>query len=293
VSQFFPIVPLVMLIVAAFGGLARLKSFEIQPAEGQTIGALAAACMAIQMVVGFFATAGAAGVDFGTAARNRRDVSLGGWFGVALAILVAGGLAVITVAGAHGLNPDLASYSFADRDVLAAVNPSLAKIMLILFAVGSVAPACFCSSIIGNSLSTMIPSLPRIPLTLGGATIGILLAATGVAGNLGAFFGLIGASFGPICGAIVADYLISGKKWTGPREGISVPGYTAWVIGFLVGISNNPLVTALIGTELVPSWHPTAVYSFIVGFIVYAKLAKEWGMEDRTVSLPGSGGTAG
>ncbi|HSW46347.1 MAG TPA: cytosine permease, partial [Phycisphaerae bacterium] len=179
----------------------------------------------------------------------------------------------------------LTSYDFSGPGVLAAVNPKLANIMLILFAVGSVAPACFCSSIIGNSLSTMIPSLPRVPLTLAGATIGIVLAALGIAGNLAAFFGLIGASFGPICGAMVADYLISGKKWAGPRKGVSIAGYAAWIIGFAVGISNNAVVTGMLGREIVAGWHPTSVYSFIVGFVIYAVLAKA-GLQGRPVKLP-------
>jgi len=285
VSQFFPIIPLVMLIYTAVKGASGVGSFEAVPAEGQSLSTLAAACMMIQLVIGFFATAGAAGCDFGTAARNTKDASLGGWFGVALAILVAGGLAILTVAGAHGINPDLESFSFSGPGVLDAISPKLTSIMLILFAIGSVAPACFCSSIIGNSLSTMIPSLPRVPLTLGGATIGIALAATGIAGNLGAFFGLIGASFGPICGAIVADYLLSGCKWAGPRRGISIPGYAAWVIGFAVGICNNGMVTAMIGKEILPGWHPTGVYSFIVGFVVYAILAKA-GLQGDVVELP-------
>lgn len=285
VSQFFPIIPLVMLIVAAVSGASGIGKFEAKPAAGESLNAIAAACLMIQMVIGFFATAGAAGCDFGTAARNEKDISLGGLTGVALAVIVAGGLAVLTVAGAHGLDPSLESFSFSGPNVLQTVSPKLASIMLILFAVGSMAPACFCSSIIGNSLSTMIPSLPRIGLTLGGATIGIVLAALGLAGNLAPFFGLIGASFGPICGAIVADYFLSGRKWAGPREGVSIPGYAAWVIGFAVGICNNGMVTQLLGKEILPGWHPTAVYSFVVGFIVYAVLASI-GLQGKPVALP-------
>jgi hypothetical protein len=33
----------------------------------------------------------------------------------------------------------------------------------------------------------------------------------------------------------------------------------------------------------------TITWLFIVAFIVYAKLAKEWGLEDKHVSLPGAG----
>ncbi len=286
VSTFFPIVPLVMLIVAAVSAASGVGKFDT-PAESPS--SLIPVCLMIQLVVGFFATAGAAGVDFCTANRNESDVNLAGLTGVALAVIIAGGLAVLTVAGANGMNPDLKVFTFAGS--LETASPGLAKVMFLLFAIGSVAPACFCASIIGNSLSTMIPSVPRVTITLAGATIGIVLAALGVAGNLEPFFGLIGASFGPICGAMVADYLLSGRKWPGPRAGVSIPGYVAWVTGFAVGICNNDVVTKLLGGEgheILPGWHPTAVYSFIVGFIVYAVLAKA-GLEPKPVALPAAG----
>jgi cytosine permease len=114
---------------------------------------------------------------------------------------------------------------------------------------------------------------------MGGATIGIILAALGVAGNLELFFGLIGASFGPVIGAMIADYLLSGRRWAGPREGISIPGYAAWVCGFAVGVLNHPWVGVL------PGWQITSVYSLIVGFVVYWVLAKA-GLEGKVVELP-------
>ncbi len=281
ISSYLPWVAVAMLAIAGVCALPYIGGFKFTaPAEGP--GALAGACIVINMVIGFFATAGAAGVDFGTAARNADDVKAGGLTGIMLSILLAGGLGLIIVAGALGIQPGTTPKVDA---ALAVVSPGMAKIMLILLAIGSMAPACFCSSIIGNSLSTMIPSLPRVPLTLGGATIGIILAATGVAGNLAAFFGLIGASFGPICGAIVADYLLSGRKWAGPRAGVSIAGYAAWIVGFLVGISNNPMITGLLGREIVPGWHPTGVYSFLIGFALYAVLAKA-GLQGRPVELP-------
>jgi cytosine permease len=251
----------------------------------------------IQLVIGFFATAGACGADFCSNNRDKKDVQMGGLVGVALATLFAGGLAVLGVAGAHGALTanigatenattygQLANYTLSGS--LQSIVPVGDKLMLILFAIGSVAPACFCSFIIGNSLSTMLAKpQARVGITMAGATVGIVLAALGIAGNLAPFFGLIGASFGPVIGAMIADYLLSGKKWAGPRAGISVPGYAAWLIGFLVGISNNGLVTAMLGKELLPGWHPTGVYSLIVGFIVYALLAK-MGLEGKAVELP-------
>lgn len=311
VSTYLPWIALAMLVIAVIGAIPYIGDFKTP--EMTQIGGLAAACAVIQMVIGFFATAGAAGVDFGTASRNAGDVNKGGLTGISLAIIVAGGLAIVTTAGAQGkfakeqmqsaetvatasaTAPETAGAELtaspapkeAPKFELAAslpeVSPSMAKLMFLFLAIGSMAPACFCSSIIGNSLSTMIPSLPRVPLTLGGATIGIILAALGVAGNLVPFFGLIGASFGPICGAMVADYLLSGKKWTGPREGVSIAGYGAWIVGFLVGISNNGVVSGMFRRTLVPDWQPTAVYSFIVGFVVYYILASA-GLQGKPVA---------
>jgi len=250
---------------------------------------LAGFLLVIQMVIGFFATAGAVGADFCMNNRDAKDVWMGGIVGVGVAALVAGGLALITIAGAHGQLlgnvgqqsvtwGDLADYSYGGG--LKIVSPTMGNVMKILFAIGSMAPACFCSFIIGNSLSTMLGSeKTRVPLTLGGATIGIVLAALGVAGNLAPFFGLIGASFGPVIGAMIADYLLSGGKWAGPRRGISVPGYVAWVLGFIVGILNHDWIGAL------PGWHPTSIYALVVGFVVYFVLAKA-GMEGEAVDLP-------
>ena len=66
----------------------------------------------IQIVIGFFATAGAAGADFGMNARNQSDVRWGGLVGIALAIFYAGGLPLLSVAGAHGLNPAIGNMNY-------------------------------------------------------------------------------------------------------------------------------------------------------------------------------------
>ena len=91
----------------------------------------------------------------------------------------------------------------------------------------------------------------------------------------------MGASFGPICGAIAADYLLSGKKWAGPRAGINWAGYISWALGFLVGILNRiPGAPA----ALVKADRPATLFSFVVGFVVYFALAKA-GLQPATVPL--------
>jgi cytosine permease len=235
----------------------------------------------IQAVIGFFATAGAAGADFGMNSRHEGDVRSGGFVGIALAILYAGGLPILSVAGARAMDPNISSFSY--DAVIASLGGLLATSMFFLFAIASIPSACFCALIAGNSFSTMIPGVKRMSSMMVAVTVAIALAATGVAANLIGFFTIVGASFGPICGAMTADYLLSGKRWAGPRQGVSVAGYTAWALGFLVGI-----LPFLPVSESVKVYaQPAVVYSYITGFVVYALLAK-MGMEPKPAPMSDS-----
>lgn len=289
VGQFLAVAPLAMLAITASNALPHAAAGVDHPAwmSAAAPPAWASALLIVQLAIGNFATAGTAGVDFGMSNRHRRDVVLGGAFGIVLPILIAGGLGLITVAGAHGIDASLPTFTFSSA--LPVVSPRLTPIMFLLFAASTIPSSGICAFIMGNSLSTMIPRLPRLAWTLGGATVGVALAVLGLAGNLESFFGLIGASFGPVAGAITADWLLAGRQWAGPRRGISLPGYVAWALGFLVGIANNDLIAGLLGRALLPAWHPTSVYSFGVGFGVYVLLAKA-GLEAEAVPLPQAAG---
>jgi cytosine permease len=233
----------------------------------------------IQVIIGFFATAGAAGTDFGMNNRHEGDVRKGGIVGIAIASFIAAALPLISVAGAKVLFPEhMAVLSY--ENVIAGIGGPLASAMFFLFAIACIVPACFCAFIAGNSLSTMIPGVSRMSSSMAGMTIAIVLAVTGVAENLVGFFTIVGASFGPICGAMAADYLLSGRKWAGPREGINIAGYAAWGLGFIVGIL--PFLPIPEATKIYVQ--PAVVYSFITGFVVYAVLAKA-GLEPKTVAM--------
>ncbi len=234
--------------------------------------------LVIQLVIGFFATAGAAGADFGMNNRNATDVRWGGFIGIAVAVLYAGGLPLMSVAGARALHPELSGFGY--DAVIGTIGGLLATAMFFLFAIASIAPACFCAFICGNSFATMFPKIPRMTSTLTGVTIAIALAITGVAANLAGVFTIVGASFGPICGAITADYLLSGRRWAGPREGINWAGYIAWALGFLVGI----LPFLPVSPELKDAAQPVVVWSYVIGFVVYALLAKA-GLQPKTVPV--------
>jgi len=261
-ATFLNWVPLLLILFVFFNMVGGVSKYT-PPNPAPYLGFV----MIIQVVVGFFATAGAAGVDFGMNSRNESDVRLGGMVGVGLAILVAGGLPLMAVAGAKAL------YNIPDLDfqtVIGQTGGIGATAMFGLFALASIAPACVSSFIAGNSFATMIPGVSRLSSTMVGAAIAAVLAITGAAANLIGLFTIIGASFGPICGAMMADYLLSGKKWSGPREGVSIAGYGAWAVGFVVGI----LPFLPLPANVVGYLQPAAVYSFVAGFLVYMALAK-------------------
>jgi cytosine permease len=255
-------VPLIMILHVFWVNRSGIGNY--QPAQSNLWSGF---LMVLTIVIGFFATAGAAGADFGMNNRDRRDITLGGLFGIALAIVVAGGLPLLSVAGHIGAT-GITNYSYTAA--ISAVG-GLASGMFFMFAAASLAPTCFCCFIASTCFSTMLPNIPRSVSTLVGVTIGAILAILGVANNLVGFFTIVGASFGPICGAMAADYILSGYRWSGPREGINWAGYIAWAAGFLVGILDKiPGAPA----AWVKADNPEVLFSFIAGFVVYFLLAK-------------------
>jgi cytosine permease len=275
VSLLLNCIPLIMLIVVFWQTVGGVARYVPKPEETDTLGAFSAT---LAIVLGFFATGGAAGADFGMNSRNAKDVKWGGLVGISLAVVITGGLALLSVAGAHGLDPSLTGYQYGD--VVKAIGGPIATAMFLLFALASIPATCFCAFIIGNSFSTMIPQVSRLFSTMIGASVGIILAVTGIVGNLIGFFGIVGASFGPICGAIAADYLLSGRRWAGPRQGINWAGYAAWAGGFLVGI----LPILPVSPAIKSYSQPAPLYSLLVSFIIYAIFAKS-GLEPRSCEL--------
>lgn len=235
--------------------------------------------MLLQIVIGFFATAGAAGADFGTNSRNATDVKMGGLVGIVAAVIIAAGLPLLSVAGARVMMPNVQGFNY--DSVVGAIGGPLATAMFFLFTVASIPPACFSAFIAANSFSTMIPGISRTGSTMAGMVVAIILAVSGVAENLVGFFTIVGASFGPIIGAMTADYLLCGKQWKGPRDGINWAGYGAWAVGFLVGVI--PFLP--VSTQVQQMAQPAVVYSFVAGFVAYYLLAKA-GLEPKTLAMP-------
>jgi len=94
---------------------------------------------------------------------------------------------------------------------------------------------------------------------------------------------------------MVADYLLSGRRWAGPRAGFNPAGWISWIVGFAVGAFN--LVVKL-AAEWSPNLAPKLadvqnlipappVAAFLVGFVLYIVLAKI-GLQSRTLEMPGA-----
>ena len=242
--------------------------------------------LAVANIVGFFATAGAAGADIASSNRDSRDVQLGGLVGVAGATIFTGCLALLIVAGAYGgglmEGKDVILKPTELMETIMGEGP--AKVFWLLLAIAAFPPACFSSLIAANSFKNTLPKVnPFISCGIGTAG-SIALVLSGKAGDAAGVFIIIGASFGPICGAMTADYLLSGCKWPGPRAGFNPAGWLSWAVGFVVGAWNS-LFGPLFKVDFQMPCPPMA--ALIVGFVLYVVFAKV-GLLSQPMPMPGS-----
>lgn len=315
VASFLPLIPLavlVILFVATAGGIGKFSAEKVvdagktaqimdknekgeavpakdpdgQPLKAQaplsTFGVIA---LLATYIIGFFATAGAAGVDFGMNNRDARDVQLGGLWGIAVSTIFAGGLALLITAGAYGQGIAPQGVLQAKEMMGPALGSTWAAAFNWLLAIAAFPPACFSAFIAANSFKTTLPKVnPFISVGIGTA-VSIALAVTGYAGQATEVFSVIGASFGPICGAMIADYLLSGRKWAGPRAGFNPAGWISWAVGFVVGAADLlakyvPQLAGLKGIIPVPP-----LSALVVGFVLFFVLAA-LGLQTRKLEMP-------
>ena len=167
------------------------------------------------------------------------------------------------------------------------MGEKVAPVFWYLLAIAAFPPACFSAFIAANSFRTTLPKVnPFISCGIGTA-VAIVLAVTGWAGDAIAVFSIIGASFGPVCGAMMADYLLAGRKWPGPRAGWNLAGWISWIIGFAVGAVE--FIAMIPGLEVLRGKVPCPpVAAFVVGFVLYILLAKI-GLQTRVIPMEGGG----
>jgi cytosine permease len=276
VATYVPIIPLLVLLLGLFlfgGSALSYTPTAAAEAQGGTFHGILAMVGAI---VGFFATAGAAGVDFGLNSVDDKDVEKGGYVGIIAAVILTAGISVIAVAGAKASGMMITNPIDSEKMTtwlgirVPTLVPGLFPLIMIGLPLAAFPGACFSSFIAANSFKTVMPRVnPFISVGIG-TIVSMILALTGYAGNLQSVFGIIGASFGPICGAMAADYLLAGKRWSGPRAGFNPAGWIAWAVGFLVGILPNLHAWK----PAIPNVPAAPVVAFVVGFALYFACAK-------------------
>jgi cytosine permease len=286
VATFLPLIPLVILLVLLAKTIGGVGSFDVAKALPEAkLSSMDVVALLMTVIVGFFATAGAAGTDIASSNRDKKDVQLGGIFGIALSTIFAGGAALLIVAGAHGLGKATTGVTNPTAMMNSLMGDKVGPVFMYLLAIAAFPPACFSSLIAANSFRTTLPQVKPVISCGIGTIVAIILAVTGWAGNAIGVFSVIGASFGPICGAMVADSLLSGGKWAGPRAGFNMAGWISWALGFVVGAGG--FIAQLTKVEAFGKIPAQPVAAFIVGFVVYFVLAK-LGLQSKTLEMPGA-----
>jgi len=295
VATFLPLIPLVILLILLAKTASGLGSFvpdQLGVAAASAPTSIDLFLVAIANIVGFFATAGAAGADIASSNRSESDVRLGGIVGVAGVTIFTGCMALLIVAGTYGGGlMDGKEVILKPTELMETImGPGAAKLFWLLLAVAAFPPACFSSFIAASSFKNTLPKVNPF-ISVGVGTAGsIALVLSQQAGNAAGVFIIIGASFGPICGAMTADYLLSGCKWPGPRAGFNLAGWLSWAVGFVVGAWNsffqdlwNKYLGSVVTLDFDMPCSPVA--AIIVGFVLYIVLAK-LGLESKQLEMP-------
>lgn len=311
VFPIFPALVLGAVMAWGLGGLANFEPSGIDPLTAEPVGpggGPRAAIAMVQLFFAFFATAGAAAADWGATCRDARDVRVGGLVGVALGSAILAIVALAAVAGLLGRRPmpqalaieleaeaDLgrlkqagaspAKVEKARRDVRAlgaspytfgtavarGIGGRWGGAILLIFSLGSMAPAVYAAYVLGGRFTAAWPLLSRTGWTMAGALASSPIVALGLPARAWPLFGMLGAAFAPVVGAMAADYLRQRGRWPGPRRGVNVAGLLAWLIGLAVGLA--PWIGPASGR---PEWarlQPAAVLAFLAAFLAYATLA--------------------
>jgi len=233
-----------------------------------------------QVVFGYFAFAGLMGVEWGAAVRERRDLRFGGLLGI-----VAGGsaatIAALIVAssdpgamGAGGIDRELSPGSFPAavlRGFGATAGSRAAGVVLLLFGLAALAPACYGAAIFTSRFRTHWPWLR------GWGGIGVFYAAilataaTGLAARTEAIFAISGALFAPAAGVLTAEAILSRGRWAGVREGWPVPGVASWAIGAVVGVA--PMLGVAVGVPWLEAIQPASLYGYLTAATAYGASA--------------------
>ena len=239
----------------------------------------------IQLVTGFFAMSGLASVDWGARVRSRRDTVLGGLIGIVAAgswtavmalAIVAGTVAKLSRAGvAVGDSKGIELVQLSFRwGVAHGIGGIPAGIILILFGLAALAPACYSAWAFGQKLSIHWPRLGRAGWTWLGGTLALGIGAASHPMRLDWIYSTMGDIFAPAAGAIAANFLMLRGQWSGMQRGVNQVGVVAWATG----------VGAAVGLEVWKRFEPralswcesTSACGFVVAALVYSMFAGQF-----------------
>jgi hypothetical protein len=228
----------------------------------------------VQLVTGFFAMAGLVSLDWGARVLRRRDVLLGGLTGIVLAGSWTAIMSLLVITGAvaqfGGLDPRwwsdepfCLSFRWA---VYHGIGGIPGGVILILFGLATLAPACYSAWVYGQKLSTHWPCLGQSGWTWIGGAITFVLGATSYSGRLEWIFTAMGAVFAPAIGAITGDWLRHRGAWVGIRPGVNRTGIIAWATGLAVAFELEVDRAYNPGTST--WWQSTSVCGFVCSVVV-------------------------
>jgi cytosine permease len=140
-------------------------------------------------------------------------------------------------------------------------------IILLLFGLATLAPACYASWISSHRFAAHWPRLRRFTWSwICGAAV-LLLICTSWAGRLEEIFGLLGAVFAPAVGAMVGDALLQRGRWSGVRTGWNLAGIVAWAGGLAVGLA--PHLGLLVDWPRARAFQPASLYAFVASSVLF------------------------
>jgi cytosine permease len=230
---------------------------------------------AMQLITGYFAFAGLASVDWGARVQRHRDVVLGGLTGIFVAASWTAIMSLLVVAGAVSRlridnvwwwldDPFRLTFRWA---VFYGIGGIPGGVILILFGLAALAPACYSAWVFSQKLSTRWPRPGQSGWTwIGGATA-FVLGATSNADRLDWTFSVMGDVFAPAIGAIAGDWLRHRGGWAGIRPGLNRTGIVAWGAGFAVSLALE--VDGIYHPRSAPWWWSTSICGFVAASVVY------------------------
>lgn len=220
----------------------------------------------IQLVTALVAGGLAAGPSLARYISSNRDLRLAGLLGIVAPVTAAGSAALLSIAGWKQLNAVADTFSYlelarASGGILAAAAP-------FLLLAGALPASAFLAWLAMDSVSVMLPGLPRWAGALGVSAAAFATAALGSPANALAFLTVAGALGAPMFGIMAADYWQHDKRWPHTRPGVNLAGYGAWLLG--VGFGLLPVLP--IPEHVQRYAQPSAVLACASGFAGYILL---------------------